>query len=75
MVSLDARRCYEGSLVCFVRTEVGGQQAALRSVGHLLQTVPDSRQEDNDLDERPFDRSGVNRKPCRGLDIFLFKLF
>ena len=37
--------------------------AALRSVGHSLETVIDSRQEDDDLDERPFDRSGVNRDP------------
>ena len=50
------------------------QWAALRSIGDPLKTVtdrrqlveivPDSRQEDNDLDERPFDRFSVNWHPC-----------
>ena len=35
----------------------------LRPVGNPLETVIDSSQKDNDLDERPFSASGVNGNP------------
>jgi hypothetical protein len=70
----ETKICSVGG-VCEYRAKASAIRLRLSLTGETVEIVPDSGQEDNDFDERPFDGSVVEWNLPHCLEVLLLQLF